>query len=81
MKKNNTCRIYLVDPKTNTNVFIFITPPHRATNGLRAYHKRRRLWAAAGLSCKTKAGTKRTCQIERWCRMIGAKMEEKPFQE
>jgi len=81
MKKNNTCRIYLVDPKTNTNVFIFIITPYNDTNKLHAYHKRRRLWAVAGPNYKSKAGTKRTRQIERWCRMTGAKMEEKPFQE
>lgn len=81
MKKNNTSRIYLVDPKTNLSVFIFVTPPYRDTRGLRTYHKRHRLWAVAGFDCKTKAGTKRTRQIERWCQMTGATMEEKPFQE
>ena len=81
MKKNNTSRIYLVDPKTSTNVFIFVVPPYRDTGKLHAYHKRRRLWAVAGLNSKSKAGTKRTRQIERWCQLIGASMEEKPFQE
>ena len=81
MKKNNTSRIYLVDSKTSMSVFIFVAPPYHETKGLRTYHKRRRIWAVAGPNCKSKVGIKRTRQIERWCQMIGATMEEKPFQE
>lgn len=79
--KSNVARIYAIDSKTCLNVFIFIPNPYRDEHKLKAYHKRRRVWAVSGFGRKTAAGHKRTWQIERWCKLIGAKMEEKVLQE
>ena len=79
--KNNIVKIYAVNPQTNENVFIFIPKPYRDDHKLKAFHKRRRVWAVSGWGRKTTAGSKRTRQIERWCKLIGAKMTQEVLQK
>lgn len=58
---------------TITHVNIFIAPPYRETHRLHNYIKRRRVWMMTEMYRTTRCGFRRTRQIERWCRLAGAK--------
>ena len=80
MMRNNATRIYTFPKKPDLmHIFIFVALPYREDHKLHSYHKRRRVWSYFANNTRPKAGVKRTRQIERWCRLSGAKLDESPF--
>ena len=55
------------------HVFVFVAGPYNETGRLRTHHRRKHVWSMCGYGHKSMVCGHRSHQVERWCRLSGAK--------
>ena len=63
------------EPTKTMHVFVFAAGPYRENNRLHTHHKRKHVWSMCEAGRKTLVGAKRSKQIEKFCKQVGAKLD------
>ena len=62
-------------PTKTMHIFCYVAGPYRENRKLHTYHKRKHVWSMCEDGRKTLCCAKRSRQIEKFCKQVGAKRE------
>lgn len=63
------------EPTKTMHIFVYVAGPYRENCKLHTFHKRKHVWSMCEAGRKTLCCAKRSKQIEKFCRQVGAKPE------